>query len=215
MTVRALPMGPLAVLLETDADPVALAYEVRTQVPGVLDVVPAARTVLVVAADRDVIDRCLDRVTAGALEPARRRVTASTNDVVHVPVRYDGADLAGIAERTGLTTEEVRDRHAAPTYRVAFCGFAPGFAYLEGLDPMLHVPRRESPRSRVPPGSVAIAAEYTAVYPTASPGGWHLLGTTAMSVWDAGRSAPALLVPGTLVRFEPLEPLEPLEIAEG
>jgi KipI family sensor histidine kinase inhibitor len=93
---------------------------------------------------------------------------------------------------------------------VGFCGFAPGFAYLEGLDPGLHLPRRATPRTRVPPGSVAIAAAYTAVYPTASPGGWHLVGSTAMAVWDAERSPPALLAPGTLVRFEPSEVAEEL-----
>jgi 5-oxoprolinase (ATP-hydrolysing) subunit B len=203
-------MGPLALLLETDDDPVALAYEVGTQVTGLLEVVPAARTVLVVASRRDVIDRCLERVIAGAFGSPRQRAAASTSDVVRVPVRYDGADLADVAASTGLTIAEVRDRHAAPTYRVGFCGFAPGFAYLEGLDPGLHLPRRATPRTRVPPGSVAIAAAYTSVYPTASPGGWHLVGSTAMAVWDAERSPPALLAPGTLVRFEPSEVAEEL-----
>ena len=203
-------MGPLALLLETDDDPVALAYEVGTQVTGLLEIVPAARTVLVIASRRDVIDRCLERVSAGALESARQRAATSTQNVVRVPVRYDGADLADVAANTGLTVAEVRDRHTAPTYRVGFCGFAPGFAYLEGLDPALHLPRRATPRTRVPPGSVAIAAAYTAVYPTASPGGWHLLGSTAMAVWDAERSPPALLAPGTLVRFEPSEVAEEL-----
>jgi KipI family sensor histidine kinase inhibitor len=194
-------MGPVALLLETDGDPVSLADAVRAQVPHLVDVVPAARTVLVVAPDREAIDHCLERVGSGALETAGDRTAAPAHDAVDVPVRYDGADLADVAAATGLTITEVVARHAAPTYRVAFCGFSPGFAYLEGLDAALHLPRRATPRTRVPPGSVAIAAGYTAVYPAASPGGWHLLGTTAMAVWDARRSPPALLAPGTLVRF--------------
>jgi KipI family sensor histidine kinase inhibitor len=87
------------------------------------------------------------------------------------------------------------------SFRVDFCGFAPGFAYLTGLDEALWLPRRSTPRTRVPAGSVAIASEYSAVYPGASPGGWHLLGTTSAQVWDPDRVRPALLEPGTKVRF--------------
>ncbi len=100
-----------------------------------------------------------------------------------------------------MSRQEVVERHTAPTYRCAFCGFAPGFAYLTGLDPALHLPRRPTPRTRVPAGSVAIAAEYAAVYPSASPGGWHLIGHTDATMWDATRDEPALVRPGTLVRF--------------
>ena len=99
---------------------------------------------------------------------------------------------------------EVAARHAAPTYTCAFCGFAPGFAYLVGLDPALHLPRRATPRTRVPAGSVAIAAEYTAVYPSASPGGWHLLGHTTLALWDPlPRTRRRCVEPGTSVRFVP------------
>jgi KipI family sensor histidine kinase inhibitor len=117
-------------------------------------------------------------------------------------VRYDGPDLAAVAERAGRPEAEVIARHTAGDYRVAFCGFAPGFAYLTGLDPSLHVPRLARPRTRVPAGSVGIAGEYTAAYPRPSPGGWHLLGRTDADLWDLARAEPALLTPGTRVRFE-------------
>ena len=94
-------------------------------------------------------------------------------------------------------------RHSDATYRAAFCGFAPGFAYLTGLDPALQLPRRATPRTRVPAGSVAIAAGYSAVYPTTSPGGWHLVGHTDAVLFDADRDPPALIAPGTTVHFVP------------
>ena len=123
-------------------------------------------------------------------------------DVVRIPVVYDGPDLAEVADATGLTTREVVGLHTAATYRVDFCGFAPGFGYLSGLPEALHRPRRQTPRTRVPAGAVAIASHYSAVYPTASPGGWHLLGSTDVSMFDPARTPPALLAPGTRVRFE-------------
>jgi 5-oxoprolinase (ATP-hydrolysing) subunit B len=222
VNIVALPMGPLGLLLDTDGDPVLLASEVRAAVDGLVDVVPAARTVLVTASDRRVIGGVRELVDGGALSAssAASAMTAgsisdtaagSRSDVVpvDVPVRYDGPDLTDVAARTGMSPDEVVRRHTAGTYRVAFCGFAPGFAYLEGLDPRLRLPRRETPRTRVPPGSVAIAADYSAVYPTASPGGWHLLGTSTLAVWDADRTPPALLTPGTLVRFVATAEIEP------
>ena len=117
---------------------------------------------------------------------------------------YDGPDLAAVAEHTGRSPEEVARRHAAASYRVGFIGFAPGFAYLLGGDPQLAVPRRDEPRERVPAGSVALAGAYTAVYPSASPGGWQLIGRTTVRVFDADRRPPALLEPGARVRFEAL-----------
>jgi KipI family sensor histidine kinase inhibitor len=106
-----------------------------------------------------------------------------------------------VADAGGFTVAEVVQRHQNGCYVAAFCGFAPGFAYLTGLDPALHLARRPSPRTRIPAGSVAIAGEYSAVYPTASPGGWHLLGRTTLDVWDVERARPNLLAPGTRVRF--------------
>ena len=118
-----------------------------------------------------------------------------------MPVRYDGPDLADVAELTGLDEAEVVARHTAGSYRSGFCGFAPGFAYLTGLDESLHVPRRDDPRTKVPAGSVGLADEFTAIYPRDSPGGWQLIGSTDITVWDLDRDPPALLVPGTPVRF--------------
>ncbi len=117
-----------------------------------------------------------------------------------VDVRYDGEDLAAIAERIGSTTAEVVRLHVEPSYEVAFLGFLPGFAYLAGLDPRLVVPRRDTPRVRVPAGAVAIGGPYTGVYPFPSPGGWHLLGRVgSVPVWD--RDAGPLFAPGDRVRF--------------
>ncbi|MDB4948913.1 MAG: allophanate hydrolase [Gemmatimonadetes bacterium] len=121
--------------------------------------------------------------------------------LVEIPVRYDGPDLEDVARATGLSPREVMDLHAATEYRVYLLGFAPGFAYLGDLDPALHLPRRPSPRTRVPAGSVAIAGAQTAVYPLATPGGWHLLGSTAAAMWDVRRDPPALLAVGDRVRF--------------
>ncbi len=121
-----------------------------------------------------------------------------------IPTRYDGADLDSVAQQTGLSREEVIRRHAEREYQVLCMGFAPGFAYLGELDPALVLPRRSSPRTRVPPGSVAIAGAQTAVYPFATPGGWHLIGSTLRAMFDAARTPPALLAPGDRVRFEPV-----------
>jgi KipI family sensor histidine kinase inhibitor len=126
--------------------------------------------------------------------------------LVTVPVHYggqDGPDLAEVAEATGLTPAQVVERHAAQTYRVFLLGFAPGFAYLGTLPAELEVPRRPSPRPRVPPGSVAIAGRQTCVYPSATPGGWQLIGRTDLRVWDPRRTPPGTFRPGQPVRFVP------------
>ena len=120
---------------------------------------------------------------------------------------YDGPDLDEVAGLTGLSREQVIERHAATEYLVGWLGFSPGFGYLTGLDPELHVPRRDSPRTSVPAGSVAIAGPLAAVYPSASPGGWRLLGRTAAQLWDARREPPAVLAPGQRVRFRPVDEL--------
>ena len=126
----------------------------------------------------------------------------STNDLMTLRVRYDGEDLAAVASSSGMSIDEVITRHTATTFRVAFDGFSPGFAYLLGLPPELHLPRRQTPRTRIPAGPLAIAAHYCAVYPSASPGGWHLLGTCNAELFNPHRNPPALLRPGTYVRFE-------------
>jgi len=121
---------------------------------------------------------------------------------VHVPVRYDGEDLEEVATRTGLSTAEVIRIHSAQMYRVLVIGFVPGFAYMGQLDPRLVLPRREAPRKRVPPGSIAIAEAQTGIYPSATPGGWHLIGTTTAKLFDPGRDRPALFSVGDRVVFD-------------
>jgi KipI family sensor histidine kinase inhibitor len=168
--------------------------------PGVLDIVPAARTVLV-----KLDDPRLQGVTRQRLR--RMRVTAPADappgrgaDVV-IDVVYDGPDLAEVAELTGLTAAQVIDAHTASLWRVGFSGFAPGFAYLVDGDARLRVPRRAEPRTSVPAGSVAVAGEFSAVYPRQSPGGWQLIGRTDAVLWDLDRPNPALLTQGMWVRF--------------
>ncbi|GGY15147.1 allophanate hydrolase [Streptomyces minutiscleroticus] len=168
--------------------------------PPVEEIVPGERTVLL---DGVADPQALARRIAGWEVPP---VTAGDGDVVEIPVRYDGPDLADVADLWGVGSGEVAARHASYTYRVAFCGFAPGFGYLTGLPPELHVPRRDTPRTRVPAGAVALAGPYSAVYPRATPGGWQLIGTMPdpAPLWDLTRERPALLTPGTRVRFVPL-----------
>ncbi len=116
-------------------------------------------------------------------------------------MRYDGADLDEVARLWDMTRGEAVATHTGTDFVVAFCGFAPGFAYCTGLPEPLHVPRRDSPRTRVPAGSVGLAGEFTGVYPNASPGGWQLLGVTDLTLFDVTAEPPALLSPGTRIRF--------------
>jgi KipI family sensor histidine kinase inhibitor len=116
-------------------------------------------------------------------------------------VHYDGEDLTLVARQAGMSEHAVADLHCRTGYRVAFCGFSPGFAYLAELPPQLRMARRQTPRTSVPPGAVAVAGEFTAVYPRASPGGWQIIGHTDTSLWDPHRDPPALLAPGDQVRF--------------
>ncbi|MFC7330455.1 5-oxoprolinase subunit B family protein [Marinactinospora rubrisoli] len=166
--------------------------------PGVTEVVPAARTVLVRVRPGSG-DVGAVAAAIRALRPGRSRRTAAGE--LEVPVTYDGADLSEVARLTGLTEREVVQAHTAASWTVAFCGFAPGFGYLVGDDPRLHVPRRPQSRTRVPAGAVALAGEFTGVYPRQSPGGWQLIGRTDVAVWDLERDPPGLLRPGVRVRF--------------
>ncbi len=128
--------------------------------------------------------------------------SGSESRLIRIPVRYDGEDIEEVARRTKLTRDDIAELHSAREYRVFVVGFVPGWAYLGQLDPRLIIPRRESPRKRVPAGAVAIAENQTGVYPAATPGGWHLIGTTAEVMFDAMREKPALLSVGDRVRFE-------------
>ena len=199
--MRARRVGQHALLVEcADLDAVAATYatlrEHRDEL-GAVDVVPAARTVLLDGV-RDV-----DAATAllGRLAPAEDARVSAGDDIVEIPVTYDGPDLAEVAEQWGVPESEVARIHTGTEFVVAFCGFAPGFAYCTGLPAERAVSRRAEPRSRVPAGSVALAGGFTSVYPVASPGGWQLIGSTTTEVWRADGDPPALLVPGTRVRF--------------
>jgi KipI family sensor histidine kinase inhibitor len=200
-----LDYGDQALLLQFDSTAEVLAWAAalrETAMPGVLDIVPAARTVLLKLDGprrQSAIRRRLRelRVTHDAV------ATAPRGEPTVIDVVYDGADLAEVADRTGLTTAQVIEAHSATPWQVGFCGFAPGFAYLVGGDPRLVVPRRSEPRSAVPAGAVGLAGEFTGIYPRRSPGGWQLIGHTDAALWDIDRPEPALLTPGIWVQFRP------------
>ena len=195
--------GERALLLEFDGIDEVLAWTAalrRADLPGVLDVVPAARTVLVELASATDVDPLRRRLTTLPVDPADARSGGDHADVT-LDVVYDGPDLDEVARLTGLTASDVVAAHTAAPVRVGFGGFAPGFAYLVGGDTRLHVPRRAEPRTRVPAGSVGLAGEFSGVYPRETPGGWQLIGRCDAVLWDVDRSPPALLEPGARVRF--------------
>jgi KipI family sensor histidine kinase inhibitor len=199
-SVRVLPCGDRALLVEVADLPAVTALRAaleRVPLPGQCDLVPAARTVLVVL-DRPPSEH--DVATLRRLDRAAPS-DAATGATVELPVVFDGADLADVAELTGRSVAAVVEALTTAELTVAFGGFAPGFGYLSGLPDELHVPRRATPRTRVPAGSVALAGPFAGVYPQASPGGWQLVGRTDAVLFDVDRDPPALLVPGTAVRF--------------
>lgn len=208
--MRLLPCGDAALLAELDdlSDVLALRAAIDAERDGgglaeVLDVVPAARTVLV---------RC--RPVEGGLSRVAERLTqldlahhaSGEGPQVEIEVYYDGPDLADVAELTGLSEDEVVQLHTEAEWTVAFTGFLPGFGYLVGGDERLSVPRRDESRTKVPAGSVGLAGEFTGAYPRESPGGWQLIGRTEARLWDPDREQPALLAPGTRVTFVRVEP---------
>ncbi|WP_238348648.1 5-oxoprolinase subunit B family protein [Ornithinimicrobium pratense] len=197
--MRILPSGSRGLLLELDTlEDVLRQYAALLDADlPVLDLVPAGRTILVVA-DRETNLEDL-RSQLRQVPPAEHG--QQEGSTVEVPVRYDGEDLAEAAELLGCSPEELVQRHQEEDWTVAFCGFAPGFGYLAGSKFAWDTPRRSSPRTKVPAGAVAIAGEFTGVYPRESPGGWQLIGTAVVDVFDIDRDPPALLVPGTAVRF--------------
>jgi KipI family sensor histidine kinase inhibitor len=199
--MRILPCGETALLVECAPEQVAALHAMLVASDlDLTDVVPAARTVLVrcEASLLPFLRARLDALLAAPLPPPPAPVTGRT---LRVEVRYDGPDLERVAALTGLDTDGVVTAHTGRPWRVAFGGFAPGFAYLEDGDGRLAVPRRESPRTEVPAGSVGLAGTYSGIYPRASPGGWQLIGRTAAVLWDADREPPALLRPGWWVQF--------------
>ncbi|MGH9106749.1 MAG: 5-oxoprolinase subunit B family protein [Acidimicrobiales bacterium] len=202
--MRVLPAGPHALLVEVadQASALGLYAEIRRRVeegwpgPPPVEVVPAARTVLLDGLEQP------SRVAAEIESWPALPGSVPVGDLVECPTVYDGPDLELVARHWGMSPREVVGIHTSTEFCVAFCGFAPGFAYLVGLPPTLAaVPRRPSPRPEVPAGTVALAGEHSAIYPRASPGGWQLIGRTELVLWDPARQPPALLSPGARARF--------------
>ncbi|MEU6284335.1 5-oxoprolinase subunit PxpB [Streptomyces sp. NPDC047028] len=202
--MRTLPVGDDGLLVElaTAEEARALHAELlRRRAEGSLrvrEIVPAARTVLL-----DGLDDLLRWTTELAASPAPAAYPRA-RQLIELPVRYDGPDLAAVAAHWKVAEHEVAGIHANTEFTVAFCGFSPGFGYLTGLPARYDVPRRATPRTAVPAGAVALAGPYTGVYPRSSPGGWQLIGTTDAPLWDPARTPAALLSPGTRVRFVPV-----------
>ncbi|WP_328721050.1 allophanate hydrolase subunit 1 [Streptomyces sp. NBC_00247] len=216
---RVLPVGRDALLVELGSGEAAEAFHAevlrrrdRGELPPVREIVPGARTVLLDgigepggrAAGTAGVDHFARELAGWTVQPLRR----ADGPAVQIPVVYDGPDLAEVAALWGVPPGEVAAVHSGTAFRVAFCGFAPGFGYLTGLPEHLHVPRRATPRTRVPAGALALAGPYTGVYPRASPGGWRLIGRMPDPdrLWDPARDPAALLVPGAWVRFVPVDP---------
>jgi len=190
--MKLLPCGDRALLLDCESLDEAQGWFAGLHEE--VDAVLGARTVLLRGEPsglRELVDRSEPRDIAAA----------EAGDEIEIPVVYDGPDLADVASHTGLSEKDVVAAHTSTPWTVAFGGFAPGFAYLVGGDERLVVPRRETPRTTVPAGSVGLAGEFSGIYPRSSPGGWQLIGHTDAVMFDVDRDPPALLAPGAHVRF--------------
>jgi len=196
--------GDQALLLEFDSTADVLAWTATltaAQLLGVVDIVPASRTILIKLADPRYQAPTRQRLGKLRLQPGSAPVRPIGQADVTIDVVYDGADLHEVAKLTGMTPEQVIAAHTGSQWQVGFMGFAPGFAYLVGGDERLQVPRRTEPRTSVPAGAVALAGEFSGIYPRQSPGGWQLIGHTDAVMFDVHRDQPALLTPGTWVQF--------------
>jgi len=199
--MRVLPSGTTALLVELDdLDEVLGLYSALEddRPDGVVDIVPAARTLLVVT---DPAVTSLSSVADAIRGATPRTDRSSAGALLEIPVSYDGEDLSEAARLLECDEQELVRRHTAEHWTVAFCGFVPGFGYLTSTRWQVEVPRRSSPRTKVPPGSVALAGEFSGVYPRESPGGWQLIGRTDLTMFDPSRDPAALLRPGTRVQF--------------
>lgn len=199
--MRFLPVNLNALMVELDNLDQTLALLAslkREPIAGIDEMVPAARTLLVQF--RPAVQSFASLVETIAWRDVGATAERS-NTLIEIPVYYDGEDLSEVAQMLGTTPEEVVRRHTGGEYTVAFTGFAPGFGYLVGGHPSLNVPRRATPRTRIPAGAVGLAGTFSGVYPQASPGGWQIIGTTPTAMWDIDRDIPALLQPGYRVRF--------------
>ena len=204
-----LDYGDRALLLQFDRAAEVLAWTAALReaaLPGVTDIVPASRTILVKLTGPRHQAATAQRLRRLRVDPAAVRTAPSAGRVdavvdVVIDVVYDGPDLDVVAGRVGLSVEQVIQAHTAAPWLVAFNGSTPGFAYLIGGDPRLVVPRRAEQRPEVPAGAVALAGEFTGIYPRRAPGGWQLLGRTDAALWDLNRPSPTLLTPGLSVQF--------------
>jgi KipI family sensor histidine kinase inhibitor len=202
--LRILDYGDHALLLECESTAEVLAWTAALRdadLLGVTDVVPASRTVLVKVDGARYLPVTRQRIEKLRVAPEEGIAAPATAADIVIDVVYDGADLDEVGRITGLGAAGVVAAHTGAPWRVAFGGFVPGFAYLVGGDARLEVPRREEPRTQVPPGSVALAGEFSGVYPRETPGGWQLIGRTDARLWDVDRDDPALLTPGRTVQF--------------
>jgi KipI family sensor histidine kinase inhibitor len=197
--------GPLGLLLRPySISPAELATWIRGEYANRIDeAIPGATTVAVQWRTAQDCDEAA--VEIAALTGAIAASVDSGHEPLICPVSFDGPDLSEVAQRTGRSVAEIIATMTSTNFEVAFCGFAPGFGYLTGLPEFLHLPRRPSPRPRIEAGSVAVAAGYAAIYPSRSPGGWHLLGRCDLPLWDLDRTPPALMIPGRQVRFIELD----------
>lgn len=202
--IRFLPVGPqilLAELPDLDATLALMDALLADPVPGIAEIIPAARTLMIRSASGTLADGAL-AAKIRARQPAPGTALAPrAAETAEIPVIYDGEDLDEVARHLGLTTAEVIAAHQAATWQVAFCGFAPGFAYMTCDDPRFDLPRRAAPRQAIPAGSVALAGRFCGIYPQASPGGWQLIGRTRLPMFDLSRTPASLLRPGMWVRF--------------
>lgn len=206
--MRFLPIGPTCLLVELDdLDQTLALFDalLADPVPGIAEIIPAARTLMIrtalgVRADDALAGQVLARQPTPGTTPGTPPPTR-IGETVELPVSYTGADLAEVAALTGLGVAELVAAHQAALWQVAFCGFAPGFAYMTCDDPRFDVPRRPTPRTQIPAGAVALAGRFCGVYPHPTPGGWQLLGGTDLPMWDLSRDPPALLRPGLHCRF--------------
>lgn len=207
--MRLLPAGTNRLLVELSglSETLSLFDQLGGNPPaGLLEAIPAARTVML-RYDPMITGRARLADYLRGLDLSKL-VTRGGSDI-EIPVTYDGEDMAEVASHFGWSVDELIHRHTAATYTVAFTGFAPGFAYMHGDDPAFDIPRRKSPRLRIPAGSVAIAGNFCGIYPSDSPGGWQLLGRTPLAMWDLSRPRPALLAPGDRVRFVAMKGVTP------
>ncbi|MEU1984727.1 allophanate hydrolase subunit 1 [Nocardia sp. NPDC019395] len=209
-TVPVRSAGDRALLLTPHPDRVAAltAALAERSLPGVVDLLPAAETVLVTLDSavsthrwRAEFERLVGSVNEADSGDVSRGTLPRTAEPVRIPVHYDGPDLEDVARALDITPEEVVAAHTGTVWRCAFVGFAPGFGYLGSPDGRLTVGRRAAARTRIPAGAVALAGGYSAVYPRETPGGWQLIGHTELTMWDTERDPPALIRAGRSVRF--------------